>query len=274
MWIFSSGCLFSGLCAVCVYMNLSFLSLGQFSSMILLKICSMPLTWDFSSMLIIQRFVVVLMKSHMFLSCGIGFVCFSFSFPLLIWSRYSIFQSWHSVFSLIHSTCKALPWVFSLSYWGFQFHLHFGLFFSMFLSPHQILFSRPGLSLSFSSSWCLVFFFIFHAFKTSSMCVVLMTVSAYSTPVGDVAQYLDHSSTSFQLLLALKMHLTRQLLLRIRELLQLRFSCFKSFWIFIGWSVFPIVPVQQLQLLSQNLSESYQPWNALPSNKPVHHLHT
>lgn len=53
-----------------------FLSLGQFSSGILLKICSVPLTWDFSCMLRIQKFVVVLMKSHMFLSPGFGlFIC-------------------------------------------------------------------------------------------------------------------------------------------------------------------------------------------------------
>ena len=51
-------CLFGVLCTTCVYLGLPFLSLRRFSPVILLKICSVPLTWNSSSVPVIHRFDV------------------------------------------------------------------------------------------------------------------------------------------------------------------------------------------------------------------------
>lgn len=53
--VFFWFCLSGVLCTTCVYVGVPFFSL-KFSSVILLKICSEPLTWNSSPMPVIHRF--------------------------------------------------------------------------------------------------------------------------------------------------------------------------------------------------------------------------
>lgn len=120
LWYFV-GCFFPGHVWVFVcYLQLyeCFLSLGKFSSIILLKIWFMPLTWDFSFMLIIPVF------------CW----CLTFLlFSLLILSR-------PSTLSLSHDSLSSV-WIIifvrlypEYSHWGievFQFHLYFSFLFPL-----------------------------------------------------------------------------------------------------------------------------------------------
>lgn len=109
-------CLFGGLCASCIFIGKSFLSLGKFSSVILLKIWSMALTWDSFSLLLIT-FV---------LSWCSKIPAYSFHFKDIIFLRwlvqffYFIFKSWHSAFYLTHLLVRL-----NFQWWKFHFYLHF-----------------------------------------------------------------------------------------------------------------------------------------------------
>ena len=116
-------------------MNMSFLSLGMPSYIILLKILFMPLAQNSSlSMPVVQRSLPTTMVSHRFFF----FVC---SFPVIPFFHLPAYLiqicyfTFKSTFCLNHSTCKSFFWVFQLGCWIFNFiFISAGVLFNAFIS--------------------------------------------------------------------------------------------------------------------------------------------
>lgn len=106
----------------------------KFPSVILLKICSVPLTWNSSSMPVIHRFDISQCPKVPEYLC----VCFNISYYLILWSNPFALSLHLNVLSSTRSvpSVRLSPeFISQLCYLVFQFHLHFSCgFFSISIS--------------------------------------------------------------------------------------------------------------------------------------------
>lgn len=150
-------------------MDVSFIGLEEFCSMILLKIWSMPLTWGSfpSSILIFWWFghFMVSLVSCMFLSCALlKFSCF------LVWSVFTTL-SLGLIFSLL----------FHLFYlWGFPLSFLVGLLNFASLSSLQLEFLSVFLSLHFQVMCCFVMSFSFRFVSPRASVTCLFYLRSFS----------------------------------------------------------------------------------------------
>lgn len=179
----------SSCCSVCFLYRMasSFLSLGKFSPGILLKIWSLPLSWDSSptSMPIIWSLVfwwcpvLPVCSFHMFnffLFCSlfVFFFCLFLVF-VFVYLLYFIFECSYFISCWIHSTSRVFPWVFKLGSWISQFHL----LLCLRLLPCSFLFSE----------------FCPHWLHQSPICIFLGITQAFSPFSPPTPNFLELQSS-------------------------------------------------------------------------------